>query len=99
MNRRAKLQEKLEAICPNVYFQPPENLKIQYPCIVYRRSNGSTKFANNKVYNFVPNYTVTVIDKNPDSEIVQKVAQLDSATLDRSFKFDNLNHDVFNIFF
>lgn len=99
MSRRTELQAILEDICPNTYFQPPENIKLTYPCIIYRRSNGNTRFANNKVYNFIKSYTITVIDKNPDSEIVDKVAHLDTATLDRHYKFDNLNHDVFNIFF
>lgn len=40
MNRRYELQAVLEGILGsgNVYFQPPENLKMRYDCIVYERS-------------------------------------------------------------
>lgn len=99
MDRRLKLHEKLLEICPNVYFQPPENVKLKYPCILYRRSNGSTLFANNNPYKFTKNYIITVIDKDPDSDLVNKVAMLQSATFDRHYTYENLNHDVFNIFY
>ena len=38
---RLKLQEVLEEILGsrNVYFQPPENIRMQYPAIVYSRSS------------------------------------------------------------
>ena len=60
----------------NVYFQPPENVKIQYPAIVYSLSEIRNTFADNSVYSRKKAYDVTVIDKNPDSEIVDKVSEL-----------------------
>ncbi len=83
----------------NVYFQPPETIKMKYPCIVYERSSGNTKFADNNPYIHKKRYTVTVIDKNPDSEIPDKVAQLQMSTYDRHFASDNLNHDVFTLYY
>ena len=41
MDSRPNLQAKLEEILgnKNVYFQPPESLKLNFPAIVYKRSN------------------------------------------------------------
>ena len=49
MNRRYELQAVLEGILGsgNVYFQPPENLKVRYDCIVYERSEIETVHADN----------------------------------------------------
>ena len=83
----------------NVYFQPPESVKMQYPCIVYKRSAVNTRFADNELYMRKKRYTVTVIDKNPDSEIPDKVASIPMCAFDRHFASDNLNHDVFSIYY
>ena len=83
----------------NVYFQPPETLKMSYPCIVYKIINGDTKYANNKPYSFKFRYGVTLIDKNPDSPFVAKLLRLPGCSFDRHFSKDNLNHFVFNIYF
>lgn len=82
-----------------VYFQPPPNVQMQYPCIVYRRDSAVSLFANNKPYRFVQRYSVTVIDRDPDSAIPDKIAALSTSTFNRSYVADNLNHDVFNVFF
>ena len=34
----------------NVYFQPPESVKMNYPAIVYSRSDIENDHANNQVY-------------------------------------------------
>lgn len=83
----------------HVYFQPPENLKIAYPCIVYERSSGRTDFADNIPYRFGKLYSITVIDSNPDSPIPDEISKLPCCTFDRHYVADNLNHDVFEIYF
>lgn len=83
----------------NVYFQPPESLKMQYPAIVYHRSDIQNDFADNGVYKQSRAYQVTVIDKDPDSEIVDKVSMLPACTFDRHFTSDNLNHDIFRLYY
>lgn len=79
----------------HTYFQPPESIKIKYPAIVYSRDDIYNRFADDTVYKQSRNYQVTVIDPNPDSEIVEKVSQLPYCRFSRHFKSDNLNHDVF----
>lgn len=81
------------------YFQPPESIKMKYPAIVYSRSDIDNDFANNDVYMQSLAYQVIVIDEDPDSEIVTKVSQLPMCRFDRHYTSDNLNHDVFTIYY
>lgn len=101
MRGRLNLQTLLEELLGtgNVYFQPPESFKLNYPCIIYRRNSGKTQFANNKPYTHRLEYTLTVIDKDPDSEIPGKVAMLPMCTFERHYIADNLNHDIYNIYY
>lgn len=99
MGRRLDLHVLLQAIVDNVYFQPPSNIQLVYPCIIYSRDYGDTKFADNFPYSFMQRYSVMVIDKNPDSELPAKVAALPRATFNRFFAADNLNHDVYSVYF
>ena len=100
MDRRLKLHEMLCDILGsgNVYYQPPETIKMQYPAIVYFRYDVENFHANNGVYIQSPAFQVIVIDRNPDSDIVKDVSRLPLCTFDRHYKADNLNHDVFTIY-
>ena len=100
MASRLNLQTKLEEILGsrNVYYQPPASVKMQYPAIVYRRKDVDTRFANNVVYMLSSSYEVVLIDKNPDSEFVDKILRLPYCSYDRHYTADNLNHDVFTIY-
>ena len=101
MALRLQLQSLLEEALGSrsVYFQPPANVQMQYPCIIYKRESVDTKFAGNNPYLHTKQYQVTIIDRNPDSAIPDKVAALPMCTHNRFFTADNLNHDVFNIYF
>lgn len=101
MEKRLKLQTVLEELLGsrNVYFQPPESMKLNYPAIVYCLSDIDNTFANNLVYKQNLAYELTVIDKDPDSEIVMKVSKLPTCRFNRHFKSDNLNHYVFIIYY
>lgn len=101
MAPRSDLQEILVGLLgtTNVYFQPPPTLRMAYPCIVYSRDTADTRFAGNLPYNYTKQYSVTVIDKDPDSLIPDKVAKLPACVHNRSFTADQLNHDVFKLFF
>lgn len=101
MTPRQILQDLLKQILgsSNVYFQPPESIKMNYPCIVYRRDFIHTQYGDNSPYKNKKRYQLTIIDRDPDSVIVDRVAHLPMCSYDRSFSTDNLNHDVFNLFF
>lgn len=96
---RLELQQLLEAFTENVYFQPPENVQLQYPCIIYKRDYAITKFADDNPYTHAKRYMVTVIDRDPDSVIPDQVAELPMSAFNRFYTADNLNHDVYNVFF
>ena len=84
----------------NVYFQPPESIKMNYPCIVYKRYSGNTIYANNMPYGYTQAYEVTIIDKNPDSDLVKRMpTRFPMSQYSRHFAFENLNHDVFIVFY
>lgn len=99
MAQRALLQTLLETLTDNVYFQPPRTVNIQYPCIIYRRNSANTRHADNRPYNYAQRYQVMIIDKDPDSAIVSKVASLPTSAFDRYYATEGLNHDVFNVYF
>lgn len=101
MGKRTDLHKIFVALLGSdkVYHQPPASVKMVYPCIIYRRSRVDTKRANDTVYNNTIGYTVTVIDPDPDSLIPGKILTLPLCSFDRHFTADNLNHDVFNLYY
>ena len=101
MGQRLDLQDLLVEILDSdhVYFQPPTNVQMVYPCIVYNREQIVPTWAENEPYSLNNRYLVTVIDRNPDSEIPDKIAALPLCVHDRFFIADNLNHNVFKLFF
>lgn len=101
MGRRMDLQVKFEEILGsrNVYYEPPESLKIQYPCIIYKRDAMNTRYADDRVYKSIVGYQVTIIDKASDSPIIDKIRELPMCKWDRHFASDNLNHDVFTLYY
>lgn len=100
MNDRLTLHELLceKLGSRNVYFQPPESVKMKYPAIRYSRNRIENTSADNIVYKQAVSYTITVIDRDPDSAIVERVSTIPHIMYDRSYIADNLNHDVFRLF-
>lgn len=83
----------------NVYYQPPASLRMRYPAIVYHRDDLRAIHADNLPYRIGHVYDLTVIDEDPDSEIVTRVSQLPRCRFDRHYTADELNHDVFTIYY
>lgn len=101
MANRLDLQAELEELLGsrNVYFQPPASVRINYPAIVYTRSDIDNAFADDSVYMQSHFYEVTVIDEDPDSKIVEAVSKLPTCRFSRHFTSENLNHDTFIIYY
>lgn len=98
--RRLQFQAELETICPNVYFQPPETMKLQFPCIVYFKTNVMVLRANNNVYKNSQSYTVTYVTKDPDSEVPFDILRHFKYTkIDSFYKSENMNHTKLTIFY
>lgn len=100
MDRRLELDNTFKSIqpTPHVYFQPPESVKMVYPAIRYERTDLDITHADNIPYKVDTAYQVTVIDKNPDSDIVKAVSLISGCRYVRHYTADNLNHDVFIIY-
>ena len=101
MNKRLELHELLCEVLGsrNVYFQPPESVKMRYPAIVYSRNRIENTSADNTVYKQDVSYKITVIDSDPDSENVERVSAIPGIMYDRPYVSNNLNHDVFTLFY
>ncbi len=101
MNSRIKLHNLLKEILgnDNVYFQPPQGLKMNYPAIKYKRERIEHVNADNINYISHHSYELIVIDKNPDSEIVEKVSNLPQCSHRSNYAKDGLNYDVFGIYY
>ena len=83
----------------NVCFQPPSSVRMQYPAIVYSRKDIEKRSADDIAYRKLPCYEVILVDKNPDSQFVEKILDLPYCSYDRHYESDNLNHDVFTLYF
>lgn len=101
MASRLNLQSKLEELLGsrNVYYQPPESLKMEYPCIRYSKSAISSKHADNVKYANHTLYEIIVIDRRPDNEVIEAILALPLSSFDRHYTSDNLNHDVINLYY
>lgn len=97
---QAALHSELTSILENVYFQPPESFKLEYPCITYSRNNVYPQFANNKNYINHDRYELILIYREPNSELPKQILDhFKYCRLDRHYVSDNLYHDAFNLYY
>src|SRR5699024_8033641 len=91
MSRRLELHELLKEMfgSDNVYYQPPESLKISYPAIIYSKSTINKRMANDSAYNLNTRYEVIVVDKRPDNPVIEELLTLPYCSYDRHYTSDN----------
>ena len=102
MASRLELQDELEEILGsrNVYFQPPESVKMKYDAIVYNLSDIRTNYADDRLYKKDKSYELTVISRNPDNNIAENLLNhFEYIRFDRRFINDNLYHDALTLFY
>ena len=101
MASRLELQTKLEELLGsrNVYYQPPESLKMEYPAIRYSKSDIESRHADDMNYSKFTLYEIIVIDRRPDNGVIDKILELPLSSFDRHYVSNNLNHDVINLYF
>ena len=101
MADRLDLQSLLEELLEsrNVYYQPPESIKMQYPAIRYSKKRIDSKYANNAKYSMRDCYELIVISRTPDNPVIKKLLALPYCSYDRPYVADNLNHDVLTIYY
>lgn len=99
--RRLPLHNRLCEIVgvKKCYYSPPTGLNMEYPCICYDLANPNIIHADNIPYFITLQWTITVIDENPDSPIASQFFTMPGCSFDRKFKSDDLNHFVFSLYF
>lgn len=95
------LQKKFEDLLGsrNVYFQPPESLKMQYDAIRFSPSTPNIRYANNVKYSKMKCYEGMVISRRPEPEVVDKISDLPYTSFGEPYVADNLNHYPFTIYY
>ena len=98
---RLSLHNKLIAILgsSNVYFQPPSSITLKYQCIVYKLDDVEGVHANDRRYLNMKRYLVTVVDRNPDTLIPDKLLESQYCEFEDTFIVDNLNHYVCSLYY
>lgn len=101
MDRRQELNQILTTILGegNVYFQPPSSIQLKYPAIIYSLDNVWSKHANDAPYMKRDRYLITVIDRNADSKIPDKIGKLPRSAFSTAFVKDNLHHIAYTLYF
>lgn len=101
MKTRESLNDELKNILgnDNVYFQPPESIKLKYPCIIYSLKDMDITNANNRKYLRNRKYELMLIDKDPDSVYVDKILNFNYCRLGNIYTTDSLNHFIFELFY
>lgn len=72
---------------------------MKYPCIVYGLDDIYSRKADNISYNNKRLYQITLIGKDPDTDIPEKILELDLSSYERRFKSDGLIHDVIRLYY
>lgn len=101
MAKREELNTLLEKLLGsrNVYYQPPANVRMNYPAIKYSKTKIEGKFANNATYSFSNCYEITVIDRQPDNPVIYELLKLPYCSYETHYNADNLNHDRLRLYF
>lgn len=101
MNKRVALQNLLTSFqtqageTPHVYFDPPESVKMTYPCFVYHYIGNSDVKANDQVYLRSEEYTVRYITKKADPILPEAIMDLPYVTFENHYTSENLHHFMF----
>lgn len=95
LHNELKTLENCEA-----YYQPPENLRIQYPCFVYKRIPGERFRADNRAYHYCRCWEAVFITEDPESTVREDMMNhFPMCRQIRDYVSDNLYHHVFNFYY
>lgn len=83
----------------NCYYSPPDGFQLSYPCIIYKQDILGSSFADNRRYIKRNRYSITLIDEDPDSKIIESLMELPTAYFESFFTNSNLNHWQLTLYF
>lgn len=93
------MQKVTGSACVHVYYNPPEKLKLEYPCIIYHKSEIRLSHADDMGYLSKNGYMATVIDYGPDSPIGDEILKLPLSSFSRTYVAENLYHSIYKLFY
>lgn len=102
MASKLKLQEELVKVLnnDNVYLQPPESIKLTYPCAKIELEDIDSVKADNTVYMMNRRYSIMYITRDIMDDPTERILTAFSfASFDRTYKADNLYHYVYSIYY
>lgn len=102
MASRLELHEELCEVLGtrNVYFNPPEGVKMKYNAIRYELAGKDLVYANNKVYRIVNKYDGVLITTEADTTIPDDILnRFEMSSFGRPYIADNLYHYPFTIYY
>lgn len=101
MASRLDLHEQLKILLgsENVYYQPPESIKMSYPAIRYSKIRPNINYADNTIYTKRNCYEIIVISKKNDEPVIEELEKMELCSWDRHYISDNLHHDVLTLYY
>lgn len=102
MDRKQKLKLELAEASgtSNIYFQPPENAKMKYPCVVCNFESIYTEKADNRSYIKSNRYDVTYISRRESEDIANRIVDsFMNINMNRAYTAENLYHYNFTLYY
>lgn len=98
---RKELRELLSAAMedcgetPKLYYQTPENMKLEYPCIIYKLRTITASYADDRPYKLNVGFEFSYITRSPTSQVPARLAKEPMVGFDRYYVAENLHHYVY----
>lgn len=100
MGSRLDLHNKLLQFIPNVYFQPPSDVQMVYPCVAYSKIEKINVFADDVRYLSKQGYQLMLIERVPDSGIADNIeGGFEYCTISQYYTVNNLNHTILTLYY
>lgn len=99
-NKRLELAIKLEDFCPNCYYQPPSDITMKYPCIIYNKDTPLQSNANDFNYISIDKYILTIVEYKADTGVAEKIRDaFRTARISQKYIADRLHHTKIELYF
>lgn len=101
MDRRLELHQILKSTSQldRVYYQPHENVKLVYPCLIYSLDGVKTEFGDDHGYIGTKQYQLTIITRDPETPVLDRLLTLPMCTFSTSFVKDQLYHYILRVYY
>ena len=102
MKDRLELHAELKEVTgyDYLYFQPPKNTEMSYPCVRYNLSTVHVTSADNKAYVLQDCYEVILITKKQAMDVVHRLLEhFPKISPGNFYVADNLYHYPFKLYY